>query len=581
MLQTLVFNTNEYLFLKNLELDRENVIVSRGSEYFANQAVRGLRQVKADQWAASVDGTEPYKVRVDLRDDIVVDYSCSCPYDLGPVCKHIVAVLYQLRALKYGEEKKTGTPKKTKGAKWAVPEESLERIVSGMPRKSLEAALLEYAGREPDFTNYMSAKKTLNTPGSEKEQYRRIIRDAVQAAKGRHGFIGYWQCSKAIEGALMVLDKARAFLSGEAYEEALPIYQCLLEEMVPLLQNADDSNGSIGGIIDQAFEGLSICARTAKEPRFKQKMLGYLFDEFENKRYDGWSDWKWSFLEMAAEMVNTTEEEERLFKKLDDSRRSPKREDGRLSQYDEETILQIKLTVLERRSRQDEAESFLKEHLRYPAIRRRAIERAVQRKDFISVKALAAEGISLAERSRLPGLVNEWVVWLLRAAETEKNVPEIKQHALGLFLKTGDFDYYRHYKKCFAKSEWNPEVENVVNLIKQSGGYHEHTLAQVLIEEAKWDGLLGFVRQNPTSYALEAYQKYLSSRFPKELTEIYEKVIAEELAPLVGRGSYKRLCQFLRQMKKLGAEDRVKTLVEKLCVLYKNRPAMLEELQEV
>ena len=59
------------------------------------------------------------------------------------------------------------------------------------------------------------------------------------------------------------------------------------------------------------------------------------------------------------------------------------------------------------------------------------------------------------------------------------------------------------------------------------------------------------------------------------------KVIAEELAPLVGRGSYKRLCQFLRQMKKLGAEVRVKTLVEKLCVQYKNRPAMLEELQEV
>ncbi len=567
--------------LKKFESDIDNTIVNRGSEYFANQTVRGLRQVKVDQWTASVDGTEPYKVQVSLRDDNVIDYSCSCPYDLGPVCKHIVAVLYQLRALKYGEEKKAEAPKKTKDAKREVPEESLEKIVSGMPRKSLEAALLEYAGREPDFTNYMSAKKTLNTPGSKKEQYRRIIKNAIQVARGRHGFIGYWQCSKAIEGALMVLDKAQAFLSDEASEEALPIYQCLLEEMVPLLQDADDSDGSIGGIIDQAFEGLSICARIAKEPRFKQKMLDYLFDEFENKRYDGWSDWKWNFLEMAAEMVNTTEEQERLFKKLNDSQLSPKREDDRLSEYDEETILQIKLKVLERRSSQEEAESFLKEHLRYPAIRRRAIERAVQRKDFISVKALAAEGVSLAERSRFPGLVNEWVVWLLRTAETEKNVPEIKLYALRLFLDTGDFDYYRRYKKCFVKSEWNPEVENVVNLIKKSGRYHEHTLAQVLIEEAKWDDLLGFVRRNAKSHILDAYQKYLSSRFPKELTEIYEQVIAEELAPLVGRGSYKRLCQFLRQMKKLGAEDRVKTLVEKLSAQYKNRPAMLEELQEV
>ncbi|OFZ58714.1 MAG: hypothetical protein A3D92_22035, partial [Bacteroidetes bacterium RIFCSPHIGHO2_02_FULL_44_7] len=538
---------------------------NRGAEYFTNQAVHGLRQVKTNQWAASVDGTEPYNVRVILREDIVIDYSCSCPYDSGPVCKHIVAVLYELRARKYGEEK----------------EESLDKIVSGMPRKSLEAVVLEYAGQEPDFADYISAKNTLKAPKSEKEKFRRIIKDTVRAAMGRHGFIGYWQCSKAVEGAQMVLDKARALVSGEKYEDALPIYQCLLEEMVPLLQNADDSNGSIGGVIDQAFEGLSICARTAKDKSFKQKMLNTLFDEFENKRYDGWSDWKWSFLEMAAEMVDTSKDQERLFKKLEGSRRPSKEENDRLSEYDEETILEIKLRVLERCKSQDEAESFLKEHLRYPAMRRQAIERAFKRKDLNSVKALAAEGISLDKQRNFAGLVNEWVIWMLRTAEAEKNVPETKQYALRLFLDASDFDYYRRYKKCFAKSEWDAEVENIINLIKKSGKYYEGTLGQVLIQEAKWDDLLRLVRQNATSHTLDAYQKYLSARFPKELTEIYEKVIVEELAPLVGRGSYQRLCQFLRQMKKLGAEDRIKTLTEELRAQYKNRPAMLEELQEV
>ena len=58
--------------LKNFESDMDNVIVSRGSEYFANQAVRGLRQIKADQWTASVDGAKPYQVRISLRDDNVV-----------------------------------------------------------------------------------------------------------------------------------------------------------------------------------------------------------------------------------------------------------------------------------------------------------------------------------------------------------------------------------------------------------------------------------------------------------------------------------------------------------------------------
>ena len=567
--------------LKKFESDIDDSIISRGAEYFANQAVRDLRQLKTDQWAASVEGTEQYRVRLSLRDDSVVDYSCSCPYDLGPICKHIVAVLYELRARKYGEEKEAGDSKRSRGAKREVSEESLDKLVSGMPRKSLEAVVLEYAGREPDFAGYISAKNTLKAPRSKKEQYRRIIKDTIQAVRGRHGFIGYWQCSKAVEGARMVLDKAQALVSGEKNEDALPIYQCVLEEMVPLLQNADDSDGSIGGVIDQAFEGLSVCARTAKEPRFKQKMLDYLFDEFENKRYDGWSDWKWSFLEMAAEMVGAPKDQERLFKKLDDSRRPPKQENDRLSEYDEETILEIKLRVLDRCKSQDEAESFLKEYLQYPAMRRQAIERAFKRKDFVSVKALAEEGISLAERSRFPGLVNEWVIWMLITAEAEKNIPETKQYALRLFLDTGDFDYYSRYKRCFAKIEWDPEVENIINLVKKLPKYYEGTLGQVLIQEAKWDDLLDFVRQNAKSHMLNAYQKYLSARFPKELTEIYEKVIAEELAPLVGRGNYERLCQFLRQMKKLGAEDRVKTLTEELRAQYKNRPAMLEELQDV
>lgn len=567
--------------LKKFESDIDNSIVNRGSECFTNQAVCGLRQVKTDQWAASVDGTEQYKVRVSLRDDSVVDYSCSCPYDSGPVCKHIVAVLYELRARKYGEEKEAQDSNKFRGLRPEAPEESLDKIVSGMPRKSLDAVVLEYAGQEPDFADYISAKNTLKAPKSEKEKFRRIIKDTVRAAMGRHGFIGYWQCCKAVEGARMVLDKARALVSGEKYEDALPIYQCLLEEMVPLLQNADDSNGNIGGIIDQTFEGLSICARTAKDKSFKQKMLDYLFDEFENKRYDGWSDWKWSFLEMAAEMVDSPKDQERLFKKLEGSRRPPKQENDRLSEYDEETILKIKLRVLERCKGQNEAESFLKEHLQYPAMRQQAIERAFKRKDYISVRALAAEGISLDKQRNFAGLVNEWVIWMLRTAEAEENIPETKQYALRLFLDTSDFDYYGRYKKCFAKSEWDPEVENVINLIKKSGRYYEGTLGQVLIQEAKWDDLLRLVRQNAKSHMLDAYQKYLSARFPKELIEIYEKVIMEELAPLVGRGSYQRLCQFLRQMKKLGAEDRVKTLTEELRAQYKNRPAMLEELQEV
>jgi len=569
--------------LSEFESGIDSQIVSRGQDYFSNGAVSGLRQITDDTWAAYVDGTEKYKVSVILKGDDIIDYSCSCPYDLGPVCKHTVAVLYELRGRPDCQDKEFKKAEKSSKAKLetALPQESLEQILSYMPRKSLEAVILEYAGREPEIMDYIFAKKALNASASDKEQYRKIIKDSINAAKDRHGFIGYWQASKAVKGAEMAIDKAKEFISRSNAKRALPIYQCVLEEMVPLLQNADDSNGEIGSAIEQAFEGLSICARLAKG-ELRKKLFDYFFEEFEHKRYDGWSDWKWNFLEMAAQMAADSNEQERLFKKLDQSIKTVgKSKDDWSARYDIETVLRIKLTLLERLGADKEVEDFLQAHIRYPAIRQRAIEKAFEHKDFVLVKKLSQEGERSSKEQNLPGMVNTWRAWMLKASEAERNIPEIKKYTLPLFLDTGDFDYYKRYKRCFSDSEWKEEVERVINLSGEAKGYCQDTTAQIFIQEQRWRDLLTYAQKNLSSYILEFHGKYLTPRFPQEMAVMYEKVITEELAPEAGRSNYKRVCQFLRRMKKVDAHERVKALVEELSYKYKNRPAFLEEMKRV
>ena len=165
--------------------------------------------------------------------------------------------------------------------------------------------------------------------------------------------------------------------------------------------------------------------------------------------------------------------------------------------------------------------------------------------------------------------------------QAERNVLDIKEHSLALFLKNGEFDYYRIYKKCFSKPEWNEEIERVIGLLKKSDENSQGTLAQIFIQEERWNDLLVFVQQDVNTYTLEAYKGYLAPRFPKELAAMYEKVIVEELAPLVGRNHYQRVGQLMRQMKKIGTQDRVKVLIEELSIKYKNRPAFLEEMMRV
>jgi len=45
-------------------------------------------------------GSDDYKVLVEIGDHgDIINSECDCPYDFGPVCKHEVAVYFQLREM--------------------------------------------------------------------------------------------------------------------------------------------------------------------------------------------------------------------------------------------------------------------------------------------------------------------------------------------------------------------------------------------------------------------------------------------------------------------------------------------------
>lgn len=571
--------------LSKFESDIDSVIVSRGEEYFYDEAVRGLKQLKNDEWIASVEGTEIYKVRVSLKGKNVYDYSCSCPYDMGPACKHIVAVLFAIReelgnGLKVQKKQKLTSKK---GAKSTG--ETFEQMVSRMPREDLNSIITDYAGQDPGIVDYISARRTIKASSSNKEEYRQIIQDVVDAVRGRHGYIGYWQASRAVNGAEMVLDKAQEFLEKKHPDRALLICQCVLEEMVPLLQEADDSNGAIGGVIGSAFEDLYECAHQAenvKNTGFRKELLEYLLKDCGHKRYEGWSDWRWELLRIAGGVVQTRQEQDKLFNRIDEveDKYSYK---GEWSRYDHERANVIKMSVIERLGTKEDTEAFLNQNLDCAPLREHAIERARKRKDYVLAKKLALDGLAQDKARGLPGLISKWERYLLDIAEAQKDYPEIKKYALRIFLDSNDFTFYDRYKKCFTKKEWPQEAQKIIDAIKCSKDGRNFSLAlpQIYIREERWQDLMDFVRERNSAGTLENFTKYLTPHFPDELAKVYEKVIVENLAPPLGRGNYQYLCRFLRRLHKLGDKDRVKRLVADLSAKYNNRPAMLEELRRV
>ncbi|WP_233445960.1 SWIM zinc finger family protein [Myroides odoratimimus] len=83
--------------LFNFETNVSNIILKRGFEYYEQGMVKDITKLGDYIYEGEVEGNDDYTVVIELdKSQSIKDYNCDCPYD-GAVCKHVVAVLYQLR----------------------------------------------------------------------------------------------------------------------------------------------------------------------------------------------------------------------------------------------------------------------------------------------------------------------------------------------------------------------------------------------------------------------------------------------------------------------------------------------------
>jgi len=79
----------------NFEDEVHILITERGKEYFDTNQVLMLKQT-SEGWTAVIEGNETYQVLLEGH-DVITTWHCTCPFEHGPVCKHVAAVLYAVR----------------------------------------------------------------------------------------------------------------------------------------------------------------------------------------------------------------------------------------------------------------------------------------------------------------------------------------------------------------------------------------------------------------------------------------------------------------------------------------------------
>lgn len=95
--------------LSQFEQYIDETILKRGLTYFRKGYVSEPEVMAHGVYKAIVTGSEDYTVSLTVHNGMVTEHVCTCPYDMGPVCKHVAAVLFYLQQDELGIKPKAAS----------------------------------------------------------------------------------------------------------------------------------------------------------------------------------------------------------------------------------------------------------------------------------------------------------------------------------------------------------------------------------------------------------------------------------------------------------------------------------------
>jgi uncharacterized Zn finger protein len=221
-------------------------VFARGQEYATSGAVAQIVQ-RGNRLSAAVEGSEyePYRVELTTEAGTVVSAACSCPYDFGGWCKHIVAVLLACRAAPEQVEQRP----------------PLDELLRPLSRDQLHRLLLTLVERLPTIIDPLEYELLHMQTSADAEQAappapprRRTPVDTSTYERQAERLFGaiehmssgmdlYYYTSTAADGMHDLIEQAATFTRNGDGNNALRILDVITEPCVRDWFDLDDSGG--------------------------------------------------------------------------------------------------------------------------------------------------------------------------------------------------------------------------------------------------------------------------------------------------------------------------------------------------
>lgn len=563
----------------------------RGEALYAEGAISNPF-IQGSLVAGDCAGTQAplYKVRVEMDDAGVHSAHCTCAYDYGGYCKHVIALL-----LTYAHHPKQ-----------FVVRQALPELLADLSQEDLLALLGRLVGEHPDLYDWIefaisapSLNKGAKRAKSKKvddQVYRRQVRGILHSLDGMRMSEAYWHVGGMTDELAKVRDAAMQFLAAGDPDNALTILLALIEEAHHGIEYIDDSDGLFGTFMIDLGQPLaevilSLDLSPVERERLAAKLekLDRQMDDYgisgldiaiEAARY-GWGD-------VPAVQSTLLHAEEREW-----HAGSP-----------QPNLLEAKLNVLERRGRTDEYLALCQKagrHLRYAlglCDLHRAPEAVIYaRQSFVS----SDDALVLAQRLREMQRVSDAIDVGERGLMLEGNKAQLgewlgpieeaqdrNQQALwawqAAFPENPSLEHYKRLKRL-AGAAWAKLQPDVMQALRKH--YNRSVLAEVLLFEQAWDEAMKVAEKHDLyggGEVLAIVADGLVVQYPEWVVRVCTKRVEDLLAP-VQSSLYDEVAEWLGRVKKayalMGQTHVWQAYLQRLKEDYRRRPSLQARLKNL
>ncbi len=220
----------------------------RGENYYRTGAVLELSK-RENTLVAHVEGSgwDPYEVAVELSEREVIEAHCSCPYDWGGYCKHIVATL--LAYIRKPDQ--------------VIERQSVADLLSDLGPDELRELLTDLLTEHPRLVDWiemrLAAQSAQDSPeGSDQPRERQTPIDPASFRKQAQYIMSslshmrpseaYWATGGLVDNMRNLADQAQPFIEAGDGSNALLILEAVTQVYMDRWLEYDDSDGYLGGL---------------------------------------------------------------------------------------------------------------------------------------------------------------------------------------------------------------------------------------------------------------------------------------------------------------------------------------------